>query len=73
MASSWQMMQVSSASPLPLQETRTLPFSTTYHFGLVLGGVVKHRYLRAWFQHVEKTVSLVGKALLEIVVHPQPW
>ena len=44
-----------------------------YHNGLVLGGVVMHRYLRAWFQHVEKTVALVGKVLVKMVVHSQPW
>ena len=43
-----------------------------YHHGLVFGGMVMHRYLRAWFQHVEKAVALVGKALVKIVVHPQP-
>ena len=26
----------------------------------------------AWFQSIEETVTLVLKALMEVVVHPQP-
>ncbi len=40
--------------------------------GLVLGGVVVHGNLGAWLQRVEEAVALVIKALVKVMVHPQP-
>ena len=40
---------------------------------LVLCGMVMHRNESAWLHSIEEAVTLVGKALVEIVVLPQPW
>ena len=40
--------------------------------GLILGRMMMHRNLCAWLQSIEETMALVGKALVKIVVHPQP-
>ena len=42
-------------------------------YRLVLRRVVMHRDESAWLHSVEKAVALVLKALVEIVVLPQPW
>ena len=44
-----------------------------YDEGLVLGGMVMYRNLRAWLQSIEETVTFVLKALMKVVVHPEPW
>ena len=43
-----------------------------YHKGLILGGMMMDRDLGTRFQGIEKTMAFVFKALMEIVVLPQP-
>ncbi len=43
-----------------------------YHKSLVLSGMVMHWNLSARLQRIEETVAFVLKALMEVVVHPQP-
>ncbi len=42
------------------------------HKGLVLGGMMMNRNLGAGFQGIEKAMAFVFKALMEIVVLPEP-
>lgn len=44
-----------------------------YDKGLVLVRMMMHRNESTWLQGIEETVTLILKALVEVVVHPQSW